>query len=223
MSDDKKAPPREDGQDSRKKFGRRLLMALDDLGVQIEDIERAANDNAIMADLTAAFATIMRESAAAKTDSMIESVPTNRIVPANLTVDLQAEPKLVDRQVKAYHCRVPPSWTFDRRQLCLEDPVKRLGMGSSVSGIVVWDRMNKVYGNLLPNANILDVFLMYPLLVPAAWNEKRFYAFGTKIKADGCEWVRGLRQARGAWEQLLERLDRTWIPNDLVLVFKTSE
>ena len=222
MSNDNKAPPRREGQDPYRRFSMKLFGALSRLGISTEDIEKVARDDGAMAGIGDACALAIRELTSA-TDAALDSVPTNRIIPANLTVDLQAEPKLVAHQVKAYHCRVPPSWIFDLRQLCLEDPVKRLGMGSGVSGIGVWDRMNKVYGHLLPNANILDVFLMYPLLVPAAWNEKRFYAFGTKIRADGCEWVRGLRQVRGAWERLLERLDRPWVPNDLVLVFKASE
>ena len=222
MSNDNKAPPRREGQNPCRMFSMKLFGALSRLGVSVEDIEKVARDDGAMMGIGDACALAIRELTSA-TDAALDSVPTNRIVPANLAVDLTAAPELVFGQEVSYHCRIPPSWIFDRRQLRLDDPIKRLGIGSGVSGMGVWERMNKLYGRLLPNANILDVFLMYPPLVPAAWNAKRFYAFGTKIKADGCEWVRGLRQVRGAWERVMERLDRPWVPNDLVLVFKTSE
>jgi hypothetical protein len=222
MSNDNKAPPRREGQDSYRRFSIKLFDALSRLGISVEDIEKVARDDGAMVGIGDACALAIRELTSA-TDAALDSVPTNRIIPANLVVNLQATPKLFYKQEPSYHCRVPPSWTFDRRQLRLDDPVKRLGIGGSVSGMEVWERTNKLYGHLLPNANILDVFLMYPSLVPAAWNARCFYAFGTKIETDGCEWIRGLRQVRGAWEQVMERLDRPWVPNDMVLIFKTSE
>ena len=220
MSDDKKAPPRREGQDLRNRFFVKLCKALARHGVTAVELERAVLDDAVMANIGLSCTLAIREPTSA-TDSAIDSAPTKRIIPANLVVDLRASPKLTYGQEIGYHYRIPPTWIFDRRQLGLVNPVERFSGG--LNGADVWEMMTEKYGRLLPNANILDVFLMYPSLVPAAWNARCFYAFGTKIETDGCEWIRGLRQVRGAWEQVMERLDRPWVPNDMVLIFKTSE
>jgi len=219
MSDDKRTSSGEGGQDLYDNFVTKLFDALMRTGIAVEDIERAANDESIMAEIGSACALVLREHTV-KTDAAIDSLPTGRIIPVNLEVALRTAPKLIHGQEEGYHCRILPSWTFNRRQLGLANPIEHFGSG--MSGISVWTLMADEYSRLLPNANILDVFHEYPMLVPAAWLDKRFYAFGTKIKAEGHEWVRGMYRERGIWTQHLERLDRPWQANDLVLIFQPS-